>query len=145
MRSLLLIFIIVSSALTSSAQTIEGVYTNTWESPSGEAIAFHLSLNTDGTFEFQLTRAYLDNIPAYTETTEGTWVLENHLLTLKTNDKTSRLSSNLNMNKARYVNTSLRNPNSNLVHPSFKFYQSDVFYAKGMELIKMESGLKSSE
>jgi hypothetical protein len=145
MRALILLFIIVSSALTSSAQTIEGIYSNKWESPSGEAIAYNLTLKEDGTFTFQLTRTYLDSVSHYTTKTKGNWVLANHLLTLKTNERANELSSELNMNKARFVSLSPRNPNFNIVYPYLKFYESDVFYAKDMELIKTESSVTSSE
>ena len=145
MKTLLLLFIIVSSALTSSAQAIEGIYNNKWESPSGEAIAYKLTLNEDGTFMFQLTRTYLDSLSHSIEKTEGSWILVDHLLTLKTNDITNALSSELNMSKARFISISPRNPNFNLVNPSLKFYESNVFYAKDMELIKTKSSVTSSE
>jgi hypothetical protein len=47
------------------------------------------------------------------------------------------------LNKARYVSVSPRNPKFNLVKPSLKFYSSEVFFAKDMELIKTDESVSS--
>lgn len=145
MKSLFLFFVITSFVFTSTAQTIEGIYANKWESTTGEAVAYDLVLKSDGTFIFETTRTYLSSTPEKTLKAQGTWELNGHLLILNTNEQSNTLASDLNMNKARYVSISERNPNFNLVKPSLKFYRSDVFYSKDMELFKTESSVTSSD
>jgi hypothetical protein len=144
MRPLLLFFIVLLTSITTNAQTIEGIYSNKWESPSGEAIAYNLILNSDGTFKFQSTKTYMDAIPNKTIEAEGTWDLDGHLLVLTTSEHSNELASDLDMNKARYVTVSPRNRKFNLANPSLKFYKSKVFYAKDMELFKTESCITTS-
>jgi hypothetical protein len=130
-----------SLTMTIQSQFVDGTYTNKWESPTGEAIAYILTLQNDNTFIFYLTRTYLNQEPDKTIKAEGTWILTNNLLILKTTAETttdSVLTTDLHNNKARYMSISPRNPSFNLVQPSFKFYQSNVFYAKNMELFKTD-------
>ncbi|MEZ4793101.1 MAG: hypothetical protein R2783_06465 [Gelidibacter sp.] len=149
MKSLLLFSaLIVTFSFTASAQSVEGVYTNKWKSPSGEALAYELILHEDGSFTFYSTRTYLDSDPDKTTEVDGTWTLDGHLLVLNTNHKTDNaLTTGLDNNKAKYVNISPRNPNFNLIKPSLRFYESGVFFAKDMELFKTESksGVTSSD
>lgn len=139
--SLALIFLLAGSA---NCQNIEGTYTNKWEAKSGESISYNLTLKEDGTFKFQSTRTFLASTTDNTLAAEGIWKLDGRLLILQTNEKNNELSSKLNMNKARYMTVSPRNPQFNLAKHSFKFYESDVFYAKDMELIKTDVNLTSS-
>ncbi len=122
------------------AQAVEGTYANQWESQSGEAISYELTLREDGTFTFISIRTYLDAQPKSKSEIEGIWKFMNRTLELfTTTQDNNQLAKDLNMNKARYISISPRNPNFNLVMPSFKFYESKVFYSKNMELIKIES------
>lgn len=131
--------------MNANSQIVEGLYSNKWESPTGEAIAYNLALNEDGTFTFQSIRTFLDDVPNKTLETQGTWSLDGHLLVLTTNMDSNILSTELNKNKARFISVSPRNPNFNLVKPSLKFYESGVFYAKDMELFKTETSMTSTE
>ena len=146
MRSLLLFFMIAFTAIPTNSQTIEGSYSNKWEASSGESIQYSLTLLEDGNFIFNSTQTYRDNLPDRLVEAKGTWNLNGQLLILNTNghvDADNKLQTNLNMNKARFINVSTRNPDFNLVNPSLKFYKSDVFYAKDMVLIKSENKVSS--
>lgn len=148
MRSLLLLFIITLTAFSTKAQTIEGTYANKWEGGSGEAIAYSLTLNDEGTFSFTSTRTFLDNVPDKRVEAIGTWTLDGHLLVLCTDNKDTEmtpLQSQLHLNKARFISISPRNPKFNILKPSIKFYTSEVFYAKDMELVKTELEVSSSK
>ena len=143
MKSLLLFLTITFTLITSvNSQNIDGIYTNKWESKSGETLAYTLTLNPDGTFIFESERISLPPDMGITSNVIGTWNLTGHLLVLSTDSNTD-FSSNLNNSKARYVSVSPRNPKFNLVKPSLHFYQSDVFYAKDMKLHKEESTVTS--
>lgn len=148
MKSILYIFLIAFSTLSVQSQNIEGTYANKWVSNSGEGIAYKLTLQPDGNFIFNHTRLHLNSQLDTEVEVLGSWSLEGHLLVLKTDatvDDTDKIASRLDLNKARFVSVSSRDPKFNLVKPSLKFYESDIFYAKGMELIKTESSLTALE
>ena len=147
MKSLLLFIALTFTITTIQSQEIEGTYANKWLANTGEGIEYTLTLDTEGTFTFDYTRMYKDEVPDTNVKVNGTWKMEGHLLVLDTdttNDDNHKIASGLNLNKARFVSVSPRNPNFNLVKPSLKFYSSDVFYAKDMELIKTESTITAS-
>lgn len=147
MKSLLLIFLTTLATITMHAQDIEGTYSNKWVSKTGEGIEYVLTLNEDGNFLFNYTRMYRNADETNIEV-QGTWSLENHLLVLNADDdseKENMIAAGLDLNKARFVSVSPRNPKFNLVKPSLKFYESEVFYAKDMELIKTEVTVTSRD
>lgn len=143
----LLLFLFISFTINLQSQEIQGTYANKWVSDSGEGIQYNLTLQNDGQFVFEYIRIYKEEIEDAVTQVKGNWNFENNLLTLSTesNDNDEQLSESLNSNKAKYMSISPRNPNFNLVKPSLKFYESDVFYAKDMELIKTESTITSTE
>ena len=146
MRTFILFFTLALITLPINSQTIEGTYSNRWEAPTGEALEYSLTLQEDGSFVFYTTRVYRSELPDKKISATGTWNLNGHLLQLNTsNDVESQnsLQSKLDTSKARFITISPRNPNFNLVKPSLKFYESEVFYAKDMELIKTENTVSS--
>ena len=148
MKTIILFFFINTALFSGMAQSIEGIYYNKWESSTGEALAYTLQLNEDGTFQFLSARSYLGGENEKTTHVFGTWQLEGHLLILsadKNLNQDSKLAVWIDNNRARYISLSPRNPNFNLVKPSLKFYESKVFYAKDMELIKTETNITSRD
>ena len=142
MKSLILFIALTFTFSTIQSQEIEGTYANKWLANTGEGIEYTLTLNAEGTFTFNYTRMYKDEHPDTNVQVNGNWKMENHLLVLDTDitiEDDHKIAAGLNSNKARFVSVSPRNPNFNLVKPSLKFYASDVFYAKDMELIKTSS------
>lgn len=145
MKTLFLFFVTTCVVFTINAQSADGTYTNKWVAPSGESLAYNLTLDLDGTFLFQSIRTFKESIPDEINYTSGTWTLENHLLTLKTTDAIDKITSDINMNKARYVSVSNRNPKFNNTKPFFTFFESKVFYAKNMQLFKTEDKLSITD
>lgn len=148
MKSILFFFLLALSTFTLQSQNIEGTYSNKWVSNSGEGLAYELTLHPEGNFTFIYKRMHLDSNPDTEVEVMGTWIMDGHLLILNTNtlsEADNKLASGLNLNKARFVSISPRNPKFNLVKPTLKFYESAVFYAKDMELIKTESSLTGLE
>ena len=146
MKTYILLFLFLFSSIMSNSQTIEGTYANKWVANSGEGIAYTLNLNPDGTFIFEHKRLYQNNSEDRVVKVEGTWILSDHLLTLYTEGQTDvDIAKGLDENKARFVSISPRHPQFNLIKPKLKFYESNVFYAKNMELIKTESSVTVSE
>jgi hypothetical protein len=139
MKALPLILLTTLTIFTLHSQNIEGTYSNKWISNSGEGIEYVLTLNEDGNFTFNYIRMYMDSDSDTKIEVQGTWVLENQLLVLNTDDgseKENSIASGLNSNKARFLSVSPRNPKFKLGKSSLKFYKSDIFYAKDMKLIK---------
>lgn len=141
MKTILIIFILTITIYPTWSQKVEGTYSNKWESSSGEAVEYKLTIHKNGTFTFYATRKHLENSLYKTEMAEGSWKYENHLLTLDTrsDDHSNELAKNLNANLARYIDISPRNPKYKSLKPSFKFYKSNVFYSKDMELFKIKT------
>jgi hypothetical protein len=141
MKALLLTLIAFSIiSITARSQSMEGTYTNTWESDAGGALTYTLTLNPDNTFMFVSHRIYETSIPPKTVTANGTWDRRNRLLKLSTDaaPKESDLVEKLNRNKARFKSYSPRHRKYGKVKPSLRFFRSKVFYAKGMKLFKTE-------
>ncbi len=150
MKSLLLSIAMACCIFYSAnAQTIDGTYTNKWESPSGEFVAYTLTLNPDDSFTFNTYKKFLGQESEKRSSAKGTWKIENYLLVLTTdvsdidNEVDQMLISNLNNSKARYFDVSARKANISGEKPSLKFYQSALFYAKNMALYKQESSVSS--
>lgn len=147
MKKLLLTFIVIFTfTFVSHCQTLEGTYTNTWESNAGGALTYTLTLNPDKTFNFVSHRIYESSYPSKTTTVVGTWKNENRLLILATDTSLDDIDlvKGLNNNKARFITYSPRHRKYGEVKPSLRFYKSKVFYAKGMKLIKEEAEVKTN-
>lgn len=149
MKSVLLVTALyLTTMMAGYSQSIEGTYANKWESNSGESLEYLLTLMEDGTFTFKSIRGYMNYEPNIILNAKGTWKMNGQLLTLETHDSSDKqndLLINLDQSKARYVSISPRNPNFNLEKPSFKFYQSDVFYAKDMELYQTDVTVSTTD
>ncbi len=150
MKTILLCIVMTCSIFISAkSQSIDGTYTNKWESPSGEFVAYTLTLEPDNSFTFYTNKKFLGQESIKRSKAKGTWKIENYLLVLITDvsdggdELDELLLANLNNCKARYVNVSARKANISDQKTSLKFYQSDLFYAKGMELIKQELTMSS--
>lgn len=148
MKSIILTITLIFISLPSFSQNVEGTYTNSWLSNSGDGIKYTLILQDDGRFTFHHRRIY-SNIEEDAKTdVEGTWQLDGHILILNTempNSESNKIATDLDANKAKFISVSPRHPKFNIIKPSLKFYESDIFYAKDMELVKTEAGITSSE
>lgn len=145
-KTTLLLFTLLCAFFSAYSQTITGTYSNRWESQSGEAIAYTLTLKSDGTFIFYSNQTYWGDEGIKTTKAIGTWKSNNHLLVLTTEpdeDSNIGLIKELNNNKARYNRVSERKRLTSDEKSSLKFYQSDVFYAKNMELFKQDAIMSS--
>lgn len=141
MKTLLLTIIaIFTISISVHSQTMEGTYTNTWESDAGGGLTYSLTLKPDNTFQFVSHRVYENSIIPKTITVNGTWRRKHRLLILATEASSddNNLLMKLNNNRARFKVYSPRHRKYGEVQPSFRFFRSEVFYAKGMKLIKEE-------
>jgi hypothetical protein len=95
MRALLLFFIISFTITSANSQDIEGTYTNKWESVSGEAIEYSLTLHDNGKFTFYSIRTFLNSNPNHIIEAEGTWQLKGQLLKLNTEEDINKLTKSI--------------------------------------------------
>ena len=145
MKSYIFLLTLFFTAFTIQSQDIEGTYANKWVSNSGEGIEYTLTIMEDGQFNFIYRRLLRDSNNEPNIEVHGTWDLNGHLLVLNTEDTDNSISTGLNSNKAKFVSVSPRHPKFNMIKPSLKFYESEIFYAKDMELIKTEEKVTSTE
>lgn len=119
-----------------------GVYIidHTNESTDGSQTKWTLTLNEDGIFLYHFYRKLKGGIPAEDNFYgKGTWKAQKNLVFFYS-DKEIDLDEKYNIDftnsKARYITKSPRNTSSKIVKTSLRFYESDLFYIKGLELLK---------
>ena len=70
---------------------------------------------------------------------KGTWKAEGNLVFFYTDKKTEmdeKYKINFTNSKARYITKSPRDKSDKIVKTALRFYESDLFYIKGLELFK---------
>lgn len=117
-----------------------GVYTREPKHTDGTKMKWTLTLNDDGTFLYHFYR----NIEGVGNPEEnfygkGTWKSENNVIFLTTNKETDlddKHTMNFSNSKARYITKSPRDTSDKVLKTSLRFYESDIFHIKGLELFK---------
>jgi len=69
---------------------------------------------------------------------KGTWKVEGKIVSFSTkpSDLNDDFTVNLNNSKARYITKSPRDTSDKVVKTALRFYQSELFYIKGLHLFK---------
>lgn len=139
----LLIIITVIFSLSLSAQTEDhvGDYERKSVTKKGEIFKWTLSLNTDGTFLYNFYRNLnCDICPEENFYGKGTWKAENKLVYFYAdkNDIDETHTLNFNNTKARINSKSPRDKSARIIKTSIRFYSSEEFAIKGLELFKTE-------
>ena len=118
-----------------------GVYVNEPKNYDGTKIKWTLTLNEDGTFIYH----FLRDLSAISKPNKeenfygkGTWILEGKIVTLlsENEDLNEHYTVNLNNSKARYITKSPRDKSDKIVKTALRFYESETFHIKGLELYK---------
>ena len=137
-----LIVLFINFALNVFSQS--GIYTSRMPHTAvdGTIIKWTLNLNEDGTFLYHFLRDLSAISKANTEEnyyTKGTWKLEGKSVVFFSKEK-DHLNEiyilNLNNSKARYNTKSPRDKSDNIVKTALRFYESETFHIKGLELFK---------
>jgi hypothetical protein len=119
-----------------------GVYVidHTNDSIDGSKTKWTLTLNQDGTFFYNFYRKVKGGIPAEENFYgKGTWEAEKNLIffnTDKEKDLDDKYSIDFTNSKARYITKSPRDKSDKIIKTALRFYESDQFYIKGLELFK---------
>lgn len=135
-----LVIIFISFNLNVFSQV--GVYVkgNSPSSIDDTKIKWILSLKNDGTFLYHFLRDISGEAnPEENFYGKGTWKAEKNLVFFYT-DKETELDETYTVDftnsKARYITKSPRDKSNKVVKTALRFYESDLFYIKGLQLFK---------
>lgn len=138
----IVIILIFTTPFTSICQskTFSGIYEKKSESDVGTVVEYKLNLKLDGTFSFHFYRNIDPTQPKENMYGKGMWELgKNNTINFYTNRSTDLDEKNtldFNNSKARSNRKSPRNKSQTTIRESIMFYNSDIFWVKGLELYK---------
>ncbi len=121
-----------------------GIYVYEPNNIDGTKIKWTLTLKDDGTFLYHFLRDLSAISKPNTEENyyaKGTWKADGKIVVLYTNpldDLNEQYTLNLNNSKARYIAKSPRDKLDKVVKTALRFYESETFHIKGLELFKIE-------
>ncbi len=102
-------------------------------------IAYSLSLEADGTFLMHFYRKLVcDSCVEENWYGSGKWASEKNIVTFLQEKQEEKNSINLHLSKARIDTKSPRNLSDKIVKTKLTFYDSDVFWVKGLKLYKKD-------
>lgn len=138
----LLILSIVCSTLVAQSEKYVGKYEIVHEATNAN-ISYDLVLNPNGTFLFHAYRqVFVAEGKEENSYGKGVWKPQkNNLVYFFTNHKNdidATHTLNLNNTKARFISKSPRDKSDRVIKTALKFYDSELFWLKGMELFKKE-------
>lgn len=119
-----------------------GVYVYEPKHTDGTKLKWTLNLEEDGTFIYHFLRDLSVVSKANTEENiygKGTWLYEGNsviLFSKEADNLNGVYTLNLNKSKARYIKKSPRDTSSKIVKTALRFYESETFHIKGLELFK---------
>ena len=131
--------LIFSLGLSAQDENVIGNYELSINAENGD-IKYSLSLNSDRTFIFHFYRHL--NCSSCVEENQygkGTWKEDKKLISFSvdnTIDLDEKHILNFNNSKARFDIKSPRNKTNQVINTKLRFYKSEIFWVKGMELIK---------
>lgn len=139
---LLLSLLTFSLTVSAQLQTYVGTYKMSYEFKKGGLVEYTLSLKPNGTFLFHSYRNIDPSQPNENKYAKGAWEVEKEKVLYFYADKEVDLDEthtlNFNNSKARYNSKSTRDKSDRIIRKSLKFYDSDIFWVKGMKLYKKE-------
>ena len=127
-----------SKAIFSQSESIQGTYQLEHKGSNAD-LKRTLILNADGTFLFHNYENHDGGIPPEKNSFgKGTWTSENKVIYFynSSSDIDQKHTLNFNNSKARFNSKSPRDKSNRAVITSIRFFESDIFWIKGMTLIK---------
>lgn len=137
-KALLFILLLNINYLVSSQSIIEGTYVYEFDG-SNASIRRTLVLNPDRTFLFHAYEYHEKGIPPEKNIYgKGTWESKKGLVYFTTSkaDIDDKHTLDFSNSKARFDAKSPRDKSGKEIKTSLRFYESEVFWVKGMKLIK---------
>lgn len=141
MKQLFLVFLLLTCSNVFS-QTGVYVIDHTKGGIDGAKTKWTLTLNKDGTFLYHFLRDISAVSKLNTEENfygKGTWKAEKNLVFFYTDKETEfdkTYTVDFTNSKARYITKSSRDKSNKVVKTALRFYESDLFYIKGLQLFK---------
>jgi len=141
-KLLVVLFFLVSITIAGQTDKFVGKYEVVHEA-SNANISYDIVLNPNGTFLFHSFRHVLiGENKEENSYGKGVWKPQkNNLIYFFTNHKNdidNTHTLNLNNTKARFISKSPRDKSDRVIKTALKFYESELFWVKGMELFKLE-------
>lgn len=138
--TLILFFqIALFSSTTMSAQTESFAGTYSLFPINNEIIKRTLVLKSNGDFEFHSLEFHENGIPKEKKYyAKGNWVSNKNVILFSVNesDINEKFTLDFNNTKARFHTKSLRDKSNRDIKTTLRFYESEVFWIKGMKLTK---------
>ncbi|MFK7783165.1 hypothetical protein [Psychroserpens sp.] len=136
-----LCFTLLFSVVITNAQNVVGTYQ--LHSKSTDSNDFELkrtlTLYADGTFEYYNYRRIEKGIPPETHTYgKGTWKRDKKVIIFSTDSSEldDKFTLDFSGTKARFISKSPRDKSDRVIETALSFYESEIFWATGMKLIK---------
>ena len=135
-------FFIMCFFVYSHVFTQAGIYVidHTHDISDGTKLKWTLTLNSDKTFLYHFYRDIVGEINLEENFYgKGTWKSEGNIVFFYTDkkiDMDEKYKINFTNSKARYITKSPRDKSDKIVKTALLFYESDLFYIKGLELFK---------
>ncbi|MGB1307397.1 MAG: hypothetical protein ACPG6B_00705 [Oceanihabitans sp.] len=124
---------------TINSQNILGTYQIETHATNGK-LKRTLILNTDGSFEFHNYEFHEGGLPQEKNNyARGTWTLHKKLIYFTTlqKDLNDKYTLDFSASKARFISKSPRDKSNRDIKTALHFYQSEIFWIKGMKLEKI--------
>lgn len=137
------IFLIIISSWTSFAQSdnLVGDYTLLLNAEENHILEYKLTLSQEGTFFFHYYTKIKHGIPPeVTKYGKGTWTVENNVISFfvdKQKDISEKYTLDFTNAKARFITKPPRDKTDRVIKTRLKFLQSDLFWMKGIDMLKI--------
>jgi hypothetical protein len=135
-------FLLLSSPGLSQAETVTGDYFVQLGNKDSRLIEYRLTLNQDGSFAFHAYSKSSDKIgipEASNKYGRGTWSFQDRKVLFYTNpekDMDEKYTLNFANSRAHFMTKSPRSQSDRAFKTRLKFFESDIFWIKGLEIFK---------
>ena len=132
------IVVLVSTQVIAQTDSIDGKYF--LDTKNSDIVKRTLVLNTDGTFEFYAYEKHEAGIPPEKNFyAKGLWSSNKNLVSFsaENGDFDEKFTLNFNNTKARFHTKSPRDKSIREIKTTLRFYESKIFWIKGMTLVKV--------
>ena len=134
------LLVLCSIGLFAQSQQLTGNYRLVIENKEEHLFEFDLSLNQDGTFNFQHHSIVKNRIPTEENIYgKGKWIEKNNMIQFITNSKNDidqKFTLDFSNSKARFITKSPRDKSDRVIATSLRFIESDIFWMKGVTVIQ---------
>lgn len=141
MKLLITTFLLIFNVtLFVQSNQFAGNYTRSLSEKEKHTIEYKLTLNTNGTFEFQSYQKMQGGTPPeVNKYGKGKWSAKDNLITFsadKKEDLDEKYTLNFNNSTARFITKNPRDKSDKMVKTKLQFLESGIFWLKGIDIFK---------